>query len=122
MTQQRSDIEGLTTLKATLAVAQQRVENLDQGESARLVQSRAQARAPKRSGRLAASVQASSLGKGEAQVASALVYAPVIHFGWAAHSITPNPFLETAANDSVPLVQAQNLRQVSTILGQVRGA
>jgi hypothetical protein len=116
------EVEGLATLQATLAAADAQLSDLDQAANARLVQSRAQARAPKRTGRLAASVQASSLGKGQAQVASSLVYAPVIHYGWPAHSITPNPFLESAANDSVPLVQAQSLRQVNTILGHVRGA
>lgn len=117
-----TQVQGLDTLRATMASAQRDLEEMDQADSARLVQQRAQARAPKRSGRLAGSVQARDLGKGQAEVASSLVYAPVIHYGWAAHSIEPNPFLETAATDSQPLVEAASLREANRILSHVRGA
>lgn len=48
----------------------------------------ASARAPRRSGRLAASLRAT-----ETAVESPLVYAGVIHNGWARHGIEPHPFV-----------------------------
>jgi len=115
-------VEGDETLRRTMGNAQGDLEQLDQAEAARLVQQRAQARAPKVTGTLRASVRAKDLGHGRAVVASELIYAPVIHNGWAAHHISPQPFLTTALEDSKTLVQAQDLRQVNTILGRVRGA
>lgn len=117
-----TEIVGGDTLARTLASASDDIAELDQGDNARLIQSRAQQRAPKRSGTLARSVTARDLGKGEAVVGSTLIYAPVIHYGWAAHHIAPNPFLTTAAADSTPLVQASSLREIDRILGRVRGA
>jgi len=115
-------VEGGTTLAATMAAASHEIRDLDQSDNARLIASRAQARAPKRTGRLARSVHAQDLGKGDAAVLSDLVYAPVIHFGWARHHISPQPFLTSAVADSTPVVEANSLRDVRTILGHVRGA
>jgi len=122
MTQASTEIQGAARLRSTLAAARSDFTDMDQSESARLIESRAAQRAPKRSGRLASSVRARDLGKGAAEVASSLIYAPVIHYGWPAHSISANPFLETAATDSVPLVQAANLKEADRILGKVHGA
>lgn len=115
-------IEGDELLKLTLVAAGREIENLDQSENTRLVQQRAQARAPKRSGRLSHSVTARDLGKGEGVVSSELVYAPVIHYGWAAHHISPQPFLTTALDDSTSLIEANDLRQVNAALNRVKGA
>ena len=115
-------VQGDETLRRTLAAAADDLESLDQSEGARLVQQRAQARAPKRSGTLARSVVARDLGHGTAAVLSELVYAPVIHYGWAAHGITPQPFLVSALEDSAPLVEASSLRKTQRILSHVRGA
>jgi len=115
-------LEGDRTLAATLAAASAEIRHLDQSENARLIASRAQARAPKRTGRLARSVRASDLGGGEAAVQSDLIYAPVIHYGWAAHNIAPQPFLTSAVADSTRVVEANSLRDVRSILGHVRGA
>lgn len=120
--QAKITVEGDETLKRTLHDAEQQIEHMDQGENARQVQQRAQARAPKVTGRLRASIVAKDLGQGKAQVASELVYAPVIHYGWPAHSISPQPFLTTALDDSVQLVEADNLRQANQALSHVRGA
>jgi hypothetical protein len=118
----RVTVEGDETLRRTLATAQDELENLDQSESARLVQQRAAANAPKVSGRLARSVVAKDLGHGAVAVLSELIYAPVIHFGWAAHHISPQPFLTTALDDSAPIVEANSMRAANRILSHVRGA
>ena len=115
-------VQGDDTLHRTLHAAESDIEQMDQTDSARLVQQRAQARAPKRSGTLARSVQAKDLGKGEAAVMSVLIYAPVIHYGWAGHDIHPQPFLTEALADSTRLVEANSQRQVDKALSQVRGA
>ena len=115
-------VEGDETLRRTMAAAQDDIQSLDQSESARLVQQRAAANAPKVSGRLARSLVAKDLGKGVAAVQSDLVYAPVIHYGWARHNIRPQPFLVSALDDSADLVEAATMRQTNRILSHVRGA
>lgn len=120
--QQVVSVDGDETLRRTMGNAEDQLREMDQSENARLVQQRAQANAPKVSGRLAGSVTARDLGQGKAEIASALVYAPVIHNGWAAHNISPQPFLTTALDDSAPLVEAHSLRQANTILNRVKGA
>lgn len=115
-------VDGDERLRATMRKAGQEIENLDQEESARLVLQRAQARAPKVSGTLSRSLVAKDMGKGRAVVQSELVYAPVIHYGWAGHNIRPQPFLTTALEDSVTLVEANDLRLVNQALAKVKGA
>jgi hypothetical protein len=106
----------------TLASAQHDLDDLDAMEGARIVEQRAQAAAPKRSGRLANSVRAQDIGQGIVVVASSLVYAPVIHGGWPAHHITAQPFLTDALTNSQPLVVADLTKQAQTALGKVHGA
>lgn len=120
--QETITVKGDDTLRRTLHTAESDITDIDQLGSARLVAERAQARAPKRSGTLARSVYAKDLGKGAAAAVSDLIYAPVIHYGWAAHHITPQPFLTTALEDSTQLVEAETLRQTNRALGKVRGA
>ena len=115
-------VQGAETLHRTLATAQDELAHLDQSDNARLVQQRAQAKAPKRRGTLAASLVAKDLGKGHAVVSSDLIYAPVIHYGWAAHNIHPQPFLTEALADSTQLVEASSQREAQRILSHVRGA
>lgn len=67
-------------------------------EAAELVATEARRRAPKQSGKLAGSIRAgATLRSGVVRVGSAgIPYAGPIHFGWAAHGISPNPFLYEA--------------------------
>jgi hypothetical protein len=65
-------------------------------DAARLIESAASARAPRRTGRLAASGRAS--GTADAAVVNyAVPYSGPIHNGWPAHNIRPNPFVNEAA-------------------------
>jgi hypothetical protein len=61
------------------------------------------ARPPRRTGRLAGSLYAAA-GPDYAVAASDLVYAGVIHGGWRAHGIEPQPFLSDAADRVEPRV------------------
>ncbi len=69
-------------------------------ESAEIVADAARGIVPRRSGVLAASIRSSGqIGAGMVRAGRAAVpYAGVIHFGWAAHSIAPQPFLYDAAD------------------------
>lgn len=58
-------------------------------------------RTPRRTGRLAAGHRASR-AQATARVTVAAVYASVIHYGWAARGIEPQPWLYTAAVDTEP--------------------
>lgn len=72
---------------------------------ARTIAERAQTMAPRRTGRLAASVRAG------VDVSAAVVtaggpatrYAGVVHWGWPRHHIRPNPFASKAAVDTESL-------------------
>lgn len=118
----RTEVIGQQRLQATLRAAQHQIANLDTGEGARMVEQRARAAAPKRSGLLASSVRARDAGKGQSVVASSLVYAPVIHYGWPAHGITARPFLTEALANSQPLILADLTKQTQHALGSVHGA
>jgi hypothetical protein len=115
-------LEGDETLRRTLGAAEDDLRDMDQSENGRIVEQRAQANAPKRSGTLRGSIYVRDMGKGAVAVKSDLIYAPVIHYGWAAHNISPQPFLTTALADSTQLVEANSQRQANRALSKVRGA
>jgi multidrug efflux pump subunit AcrA (membrane-fusion protein) len=119
----RVKVEGAARLERTLHAAADDLEDMSQAqqESARLVQQRAQAAAPKDTGTLANSLTVQEIERGQIAVASQLIYAPVIHYGWAAHNISPQPFLATALADSTSLVVDLHQRQAQHILSQVKG-
>ena len=56
-----------------------------------------------------------------AEAGADLIYAPPIHNGWAAHNISPNPFLATALDRESNQVLAIYGRSVTDALGQVEG-
>lgn len=120
--QTKIELDGDRELRATLARAENDLEELDQSENGRLVEQRARAGAPKLSGALANSVRASDAAGGTVEIASDLIYAAPIHYGWPAHNISPNPFLAEALADSESVIEANNLREANRILERVRGA
>lgn len=71
-------------------------------ETAQVVASAAVARAPKRSGRLAASVKGNrAVGRATVKAGTArIAYAGPIHWGWPARHITGQPFVTDAAQDT----------------------
>lgn len=113
---------GADRLASTLRSAADDLARLDHAtaQTSRLVQTRARARAPKVSGRLAGSLVAASDGA-EARVSSGLIYAPVIHYGWAGHNIRANPFLVPAATDSTELWRPFYVADVRRVLDHVKG-
>jgi hypothetical protein len=70
-------------------------------EAAELVARDARQRVPIRSGKLVGSIRTKAT-KTRAEVlagSNTIPYAGVIHFGWPAHGIAPQPFLYDAADD-----------------------
>lgn len=119
----RVELEGAANLARTLHAAAAGLDELGAaaGATGQLIRSRAAGRAPKRSGRLARSLVATVKGS-DVEVGSGLVYAPVIHNGWAAHGISPQPFLIPVAQDSAPIYAGYYLRDIDSKLAKVRGA
>lgn len=119
----RVEVEGADTLARTLYGFANDLDNLTAASSAtgQLIRERAATRAPKRSGALSRSIVSASDGS-NVSVSSGLVYAPVIHFGWAAHGIEPHPFLIPAAVDSEPIWLGYYAKDIDSKLSKVRGA
>jgi hypothetical protein len=80
--------------------------------------------APRRSGRLAASIRPS--GTKTAAIVRAgyarVPYAHPIHWGWPRRGIRANPWLSRAAQSSEPAWLAIYTREVDRILGTIEGA
>jgi phage gpG-like protein len=116
-------VQGDTRLKATLAAASASLAHMDAatGTTAQLVRGRAVGAAPKRTGRLAGSLSATSTGD-TARVSSGQVYAGVIHYGWAARGIRAHPFLVPVAEQTQPVWIRSYQAQLKAIVGRVRGA
>jgi hypothetical protein len=117
------EVEGADTFARTLHGAASELDNLTAASSAtgQLIRERAASRAPKRTGALARSIVSATDGS-TVTVSSGLIYAPVIHFGWAAHGITPNPYLIPAAVDSEPIWLGYYVKDIDSKLSKVRGA
>jgi phage gpG-like protein len=115
-------VVGDTRLALTLHAAADALSHLERaGQAAgRLVETRARGAAPKRTGRLASSLRAEVDGD-TARVRSDLVYAGVIHYGWAARNIRAHPFLVPVAAASEPVWRTFYVAEVRTVLGHVKG-
>jgi hypothetical protein len=93
-------VEGAKQLQRALRQVEGGMADLKgaHAEAAKIVEVAAERIAPKRSGRLAASVRSTGQARqGVVRAGKAAVpYAGVIHFGWPARRIAPQPFLYDA--------------------------
>ena len=116
-------VEGLTTLRATLAVAAARI--LDMSEPHRdagtYVSTRGRANAPHLTGRLAASLT-SSPGRDEVEVSSGLAYANRTHWGYARYGQRAQPFLTDAVGTGSVLIVSKYADEVDDVVRAIRGA
>ena len=121
----RIDVDGLGRLRRDLRKLGDDLADLKDANAAvaGLVAAAAAARAPHRSGRLAASVRGNRAA-GKATVAAGgarLRYAGPIHYGWPAHHIEPHPFVTDAAQATegtwLPLYEQAIDHQVDRIRG-----
>jgi hypothetical protein len=87
-------------------------------DAAKIVETRAETLAPRRSGKLAKSVRSS--GTKSAGVvrsgSSSVEYAGPVHFGWPAKNIAPQPFLYDALDQRSDEVIAVYQRRVNAVI------
>jgi hypothetical protein len=116
-------VTGADELVRTLARAGDQMDdftaaNMTAGQVTAAAASR---RAPRRTGRLAGSIKATTRPNG-AEIGSTLIYANPIHWGWPARNIRPNPFLTTAFGENQPRIVSEYSKRVESIIDGVRGA
>jgi hypothetical protein len=114
------DIYGLRELRSALRDVEGGVDSLKEAhkEAAQIVAVSAAARAPRRTGRLAASLRGTGQQrKGVIRAGSAAVpYAGPIHFGWPRRNIRPQPFIYDALDDRQAAVVAAYERNISELI------
>lgn len=116
-------VHGEKQLAATLAAAGNKIGHMDSAHArvGASIAQRARGAAPKRTGRLARSTTARPTGNG-ASVTATVVYARVIHNGWARHNISPNPYIQRTMTQYSAEWADQYAAEVQKILGTVKGA
>lgn len=126
MTGAKVTIDGAAVLQRSLQSAGRQLQDWAQvnaAAAARVAQDAAQ-RAPRRTGRLAASIRATSdksgalIGAGGGGVA----YAKVQEYGWAGRNIRAQPYLHPAFADLRGDLIGMYQKQLTDAVGQVRGA
>jgi hypothetical protein len=126
MAQPLVQVEGARELRTTLRKAGVDLEDMKDANAAVAAQvaAAASARAPHKSGALASSVRGNrAAGAAVIKIGRASVpYAGVIHWGWPARNIRPQPFAVDAAHDTEPAWTETYFRAIEQILSNVRGA
>lgn len=120
-------IVGLSKLQRELKAAGIDASDLKKAgqNAAKIVMREAKRTAPVRSGDLRRSLRISA-SKNKAGVLAGnlgdLVYAPVIHWGWRARRIRPNPWVSRAAVTTEDFWYPQYFKAIEKALDQVKGA
>ena len=123
-------IEGAARLRSTLRRAGADLSDIKAANraAAAVVLGPASATAPKRVGRLAASVRIGATNKagiiraGNGRKSGGVPYAGVIHWGWPKHGIKPRPWIATAAKATepqwIPIYEIEMRRAVAKVKGK----
>jgi hypothetical protein len=121
-TQVTVTLEGSANLARTLGDAGRDLGDLTPAHQAAAdrVAAQARARAPRRSGRLAATIRATA-DKTGGTVAVGVVYAGVQEYGWPARRIPAQAYLIPAGEAAAPGLANEYGTEVQDILGHVRG-
>lgn len=101
MSQARVKVDGARKLRAELRRAGISLDDLKDANArvADYVAQQARTRAPRRTGRLAASLRGNRAQARAVVSAPRVIYGPPIHWGWPRRNIRPNPWIyETAQN------------------------
>jgi HK97 gp10 family phage protein len=115
-------VEGLSELRAGLKQLDAKMPrelNKVAKASAEVVRDEAKRIVPRLSGRLQNSIKASGLAKGAFVRSGGLEYHRVIHFGWARHGISPQPFLYDARDNREAEVMEKFEREVAALVDKV---
>lgn len=99
----RVEVKNQAAVKRALRRAADDLDDFEDADQkvARAVADRASITAPRRTGRLRASITATATGGG-AKVSSPLIYAPVIEYGWPARGIDAAGFIAGAVSSTRP--------------------
>lgn len=94
-------VTGARELRAALKRAGVSLQDLKDANAAvgKFIAERSRPRAPRRTGALANAAKASKAA-GRARVLVTKVYAGPIHWGWQAHHIEPQPWVQLTAQDT----------------------
>lgn len=116
------ELEGATNVKRGLSELADGLTDMSPAHRpvGAMVRAAGALRAPKRSGRLAGSLTATTQPDA-AVITSSLVYAGVIHYGWPGHHIAANPFLFTAAQSAESSWSRVYLARVTQLVNAIRG-
>lgn len=118
-------IEGAARLRRTLRQAGVDVKRLTaiNRQAASIVADAATPTAPRRTGRLAASVRAGATTRAGVVRAgrSVVPYAGPIHWGWPARGIQPQPWIQQAAQATEDQWVSEYMDHVDAVLREVRG-
>lgn len=118
-------VDGLPALRRELRALAGDVDDLKDANAAaaRIVAAAAAARAPHRTGRLAASIRGNRAVSRATVLAGGarLPYAGPVHYGWPAHHIEANPFVTDAAEATEPIWLAVYTGAVQTAVDHVGG-
>lgn len=96
--QVRTDVDGATAVYVSLGRVARDLGDMAPDQVGSVIAQKSRQAAPFVTGRLRASIQPET-APGRVSVGSGLEYAHVIHNGWAAHNIRPNPFLIPVAEN-----------------------
>ncbi len=115
-------VEGQTRLRVTLARASRDLEEMNAAASAagRAIAGIAKGRAPRITGRLAASVT-SSIDGGDFDVHSPLEYARRVQVGYRRYNQRAQPFISSTVRDNEKRILDTYTREADEILGRVEG-
>ena len=122
------EIKGLDRLTASLSVLERDLADIAPDDAAKVIGTAAKARAPKNTGRLAASFS-SSAGGGVVKVSFGAPYAGPINFGVGPrpglrgpHNIAPTRFFTGAVSDKTEAWLRAYVDDIQDQLDQVKGA
>lgn len=120
MTKPEIKVEGARELKAALRKIEGGIADLKEAhaDAAHIVEVRAVELVPYVSGNLAGSIRSSGTQAGGVvrSGAARVPYAGVIHFGWAARNIRPQPFLYDALDDRTDEVIETYEKQINKLI------
>lgn len=118
-------VDGLPQLRRQLRQLVGDASDLKEANAAAasIVANAAASRAPRRTGRLAASVRGNrAVSRATVSAGGAAVpYAGPIHWGWPAHHIAPQPFVVDAAQVTEPVWLAAYERDLAKAVDRVGG-
>lgn len=114
------EVVGSRELRKALRAAAGDLDDLKAAHAAAaaVVETRATAEVPRRSGRLASSIRSSGQAAGGVVRSgkASVPYAGPIHFGWRAHNIEPNPFLY----DALDAKRAEVIETYETAIDKIK--